>query len=145
MLDFTTTLVGLSYAVLAFMAFAVTLGIFICLVVLVKNLPKGIRAIRAATESSVCMLAFCWHNETEEFVFSRMQEIFGQYFLYGVCGIYSSMAKLFAYGAEFNFFAQRRAAHSATCHSRKEGSVFNRGISADVLSSHFKLSVVMKQ
>ena len=78
MFDFITTMVGVSFAVLALALTVAAASIVVCVVTLIKNLPKGIRALRAATESSVYALAFCGQSVAEEAWFARLQAIFGR-------------------------------------------------------------------
>ena len=80
MFDFITTMVGVSFAVLALALTVAAASIVVCVVTLIKNLPKGIRALRAATESSVYALAFCGQSVAEEEWFARLQAIFGRRF-----------------------------------------------------------------
>lgn len=110
MFDFITTMVGVSFAVLALALTVAAASIVVCVVTLIKNLPKGIMALRAATESSVYALAFCGQSVAEEAWFARLQAIFGRRFLFGMCDIYVSVAKFFAGGAEKSLAVRRRAA-----------------------------------
>lgn len=96
MFDIVTTMIGVSFTVLALAAVIVGASIVLCLATLIKNLPKGVRAVRAATESSLCVLAAYSHEMAEQMWFGRIQSFVGKYFLYGVCGIYISVAKFFA-------------------------------------------------
>ena len=59
MLDFMTTLVGVSFTVLSLAVAVAAASLIVCIVTLIKNLPRGIRALREATESSVYAIALC--------------------------------------------------------------------------------------
>ena len=97
MFDFITTMVGVSFAVLALALTVAAASIVVCVVTLIKNLPKG-------------ALAFCGQSVAEEEWFARLQAIFGRRFLFGMCDIYVSVAKFFAGGAEKSLAVRRRAA-----------------------------------
>ena len=49
MLDFMTTLVGVSFTVLSLAVAVAAASLIVCIVTLIKNLPRGIRALREAT------------------------------------------------------------------------------------------------
>lgn len=143
MFDLMTTVIGVSFTVLALALVVAAASIIVCIATLIKNLPKGIRALRAATESSVYALALCGQSVAEEARFARLQFIFGKRFLFGVCGIYVSVAKFFAGGVSRAFVARPSSARIAVRPERRAHfSVAHTSASVPALS-HF--SVVMKQ
>ncbi len=145
MLDFVTALIGVSFAVLAIAITVGVVSVLVCIATLIKNLPKGIKALRAATESSVYTLALCGQSVAEEARFARLQTMFGKRFLFGVCGIYVSLAKFFAGGASRVLVMQRRSASAFPGKVFKACAAHSRaGISQPALS-HPRFSVVMKQ
>lgn len=144
MLDFVTTVVGVSLAVLAVGLLAAGASVVICIATLVKNLPKGVRAVRDATESSLFALAMCGQSMAEQIWFERLQAFFGKYVLFGFCGIYVSVARFFA-------LKGRRAAYHHThtehlvCAAECSRPLTAHGASVSAPAGFLKFSVVMKQ
>lgn len=145
MLDFMTTLVGVSFTVLSLAVAVAAASLIVCIVTLIKNLPRGIRALREATESSVYAIALYGQSVAEEEWFARLQAIFGKYVLFGVCGIYVTVAKFFADGAERALYAQKRAVNLRSARTPYARRVSARGSFSAAPASYLKLSVVMKQ
>lgn len=145
MLDFMTALIGVTCTVLTIAVAVAAASLIVCVATLIKNLPKGIRALRAATASSVYAIALCGQSVAEEMWFARLQAIFGKYVLFGVCGIYISVAEFFADGAERALFAQKRSVSLRSAKTSYARRVSAHGSFSAAPASYLKLSVVMKQ
>ena len=144
MFDIVTTMIGVSFTVLALAAVIVGASIVLCLATLIKNLPKGVRAVRAAPESSLCVLAAYSHEMAEQMWFGRIQSFVGKYFLYGVCGIYISVAKFFACD-KCRVFRTRADNKKVPHFDSAPHTVTGQGGSSPASAAFLKLSVVMKQ
>lgn len=145
MLDFQTALIGVSFTVVTLAVVLAGTSVMVCVVTLIKNLPKGIKALRAATESSVYALALCGQSVAEEMWFARLQSIFGKYVLFGMCGIYVSVAKLLANGADNACYARRSAPRVTRTKEGKGHGIVQPSACCAAPASFFNFSVVMKQ
>ncbi len=95
MLDIYTTLICVSATAVAVVALVVLASLIACIVTLAKNLPRGIRAVRAATESSLLALEVYSKSVAGYVVARRIHLMLGRVFIFGFCGIYISLLRLF--------------------------------------------------
>ena len=145
MLDFITAIIGVSFTVLAIAVTVAGASILVCAATLIKNLPRGIRALKDATESSVYALAFCGQSVAEEVWFSRLQRIFGKYVLFGFCGIYVSVVKFLAGSDERVVIIRTNAVHIVPEKTERAHGLCTHSPFGAASPSFSKLSVVMKQ
>lgn len=144
MFDIVTTMIGVSFAVLALAAVIAVASIVLCIATLIKNLPRGVRAVRAATESSLCVLAVYGHEMAEQMWLGRVHSVVGRYFVYGFCGIYIPVAKLFACG-KCRASSGHTSAEKLPRFVSSPHIVTKQGGSLPASAAFLKLSVVMKQ
>lgn len=145
MLDFVTTIIGVSFTVLAIAAIIVAVSLVYCIVMLIQNLPKGIRAFRDATESSLFVLAFCGHDMAEHMWFGKLHNLVGRYIVFGFCGICISVVYLFDCGGRLLFGSPHRDNGRLSRAAATPGRVCGRCVMPSVPAAFQKLSVVMKQ
>lgn len=145
MLDFVTTVIGVSFTVLTVAAAIVCVSVVYCIATLIKNLPKGIRAFRDATESSLFVLAFCGHDMAEQMWFGCLHTLLGRYIVFGFCDIYISVVSLFDCGGK-RIVARSHGANGRVAHTAAtSGRLCGRSALPASSTTFLKLSVVMKQ
>lgn len=143
MLDLTTTLIGMSFALLTTSALIVCAGAVLVAIKTLRSLPTSIAAMRTATELSISLIAESGMSVAEQVCFGHMQLIIGKYLAFGFCGIYLSVIKFFAVGANITASLTGTRAERLS-HKTHTSSVFSHDCDG-LLPALSKLSVVMKQ